>query len=268
MSERDDPRLAFEIGGQSIGAHLDRAIERGAVIRHDDGTLSLRQSGDGAGEVDRRGGFIVKRGLTRRPCRFLNDFLFAHVYAQGTVPLGCRNCFKIKVASSTLRALMAVKEIAEATEHTTKSGPEVDNPTNQQLYGTYLYFDGLESARQAYGGIREQIDQHEHLGPGVAMTIKRGCSNYERKCGPSDQYTFDPRLEAVEAYLLQRFVKDQPPKKLPERMTNALRILSMVETAYRIGDDTYQDFTDGKPLYPPLVSYSPHDEKAGPKPRE
>ena len=262
MSERDDPRLALEIAGESIGAHLDRAIERGAVIRHDDGSLSLRQFD---GEVDRRGRFIVKRGKTRRPCRFLNDFLFTHVYARETVPFGCRNCFKIKVASNTLRALMAVREIAEATEHTTKSGAEVDNPTNQQLYGTYVYFDGLDNARQAYEGIRDQIDRHDHLGPGVAMTIKRCCSNYERKCGPSDQYTFDPRLEAVEAYLLQRFVRDQTPKKLPEGMTNALRVLSMVETAYRIGDDTYKDFTDGKPLYPPLVNYAPKEEEAGPK---
>jgi hypothetical protein len=98
------------------------------------------------------------------------------------------------------------------------------------------------------------------------MTIKRGCSNFERKCGPSDQYTFDPRLEALEAYLLQRFVKRPKAKTVPKEMVNAMRLLRMIETAYRIGDETYKDFTGGKPLFAPLVSYAPDEAGAGSQP--
>jgi hypothetical protein len=259
MSQQEDP-LALEVGGQSLAANLERAIERGDIVRHPDGRLGLRDNRAGPDEVGRKGGFIQKAGTTRRNCMFLNDFMFDHVYAQAAVPFGCQNCFKIKVATDSLRAMMAVKAIAEATEHTTKSGSDVDNPANQHLYSTYLYFDGLDSARQAHGGLRDSIDRHEHLGPGVSMTIKRGCTNYERKCGPSDQYRFDPRQEAVEAALLARFVKDPPPKTMSREMVNALRLMRWVEIAYRIGDDTYKDFTDGRPLRPPLVSYSPEGE--------
>jgi hypothetical protein len=256
MSEKDDPQLAMQIGGRSVGANLDRAIEHGAITRHDDGSLGFPKIQEQSNTVGRNGGFLQKLGAYRPSCGFLNDFLFDHVYNQGAVPFGCRNCFKIKIVSDSLRALMFVKDIAESTGHTTKSGPEVDNPTNQALYATYLYFDGLGQARQAYKSIRESIDQHMDLGPGIVMTIKRGCSNYERACGPSDRYTFDPRLEAVEAYLFQRFAK-RPRSPASQEMVDAMRLLRMVQTAYRIGDDTYKDFTDGAPLYPPLVSYSP-----------
>jgi len=261
MSEQEDPRLAVEIGGESVGAHLDHAIEQGAIVRYDDGSLGFPNDREQSALVGRNGGFLQKLGAYRPSCGFLNDFLFDHAYAEAAVPFGCRNCFKIKIVSDTLRALMSVKDIAESSGHTTKSGPEVDNPTNQALYATYLYFDGLGQARQAYKGIRESIDRHGNLGPGIVMTIKRGCSNYERACGPSDRYSFDPRLEAVEKYLSQRFAK-RPRSPLHQEMVDAMRMLRMVQTAYRIGDETYADFTDGTPLYPPLVSYAPDETEA------
>ena len=250
------------VGGRSVGATLDRAIEGGAVIRREDGSLSLARVAGAPGEFTIYSGYINKLGAFRRPCDFLNDFLFEQVYAGAAVPFGCRECYKIKVASGSLRQLMAVKDIAETSGHTTKSGAEVDTPTNQQLYGTYLYFIGLDQARQAFKGIRDGIDRHEQLGPAVKMTIKRGCSNYERNCGPSDQYAFDPRLEAVEAYLHQRFASERPPRRMKKKMLDALRLLRMVEIAYRIGDETYKDFTDGKPVYPELVNYAA-DEPTG-----
>ena len=47
-------------------------------------------------------------------------------------------------------------------------------------------------------------------------------------------------------------------------MTTPLKLLKMVQTAYRIGDDTYKDFTGGKELFPPTVTYDPDDsEDAG-----
>ena len=89
------------------------------------------------------------------------------------------------------------------------------------------------------------------------MTIKRGCSNYERSCGPSDRYTFDPGQEDVEAYLAGRFRDQKAPRMAPKAAVASLRMLRLIRTAYRIGDETYKDFTGGKPLFSPLVSYSP-----------
>jgi hypothetical protein len=255
--EQDNPRLSLRVGGKSVGAHLDAAIERGDVLRRDDGSLSLgRAASDRRDAVRRKGGFIGRAGANERFCGFLNGFLFNQAYDAAQVPAACRSCFKVKISTRSLRALMAAKEIAEATDYTTKSGSQVDDPTNSDIYGTYVYVDGLEEARATHRRLREAVDAHDHLGPAVTMTIKRGCTNYERACGPSDQYAFGPGLEAVETYLATRFRDETAPRMVPKEAVASLRMLQLIRTAYRIGDETYKDFTDGKALFAPLVSYS------------
>jgi hypothetical protein len=285
MSEADDPRLGLVVGGRSIGANLDAAIERGALARDAEGRLRLaergyRRTGDAgdAGELaedtspagaslqaeaERGAGFLYRRRGEPLPCAFLNHFLFGQAYARAAVPLGCGACFKVKISTRTLRALMSAREIAERTDFTTKSGAQVDNPTNDSVYSTYIYVSGLEAARAVHASLRPQIDADPNLGAGVGMTVKRGCSNYERKCGPSDRYTFDPGLGAAEAYLAERFVSERPPKRHAPEAVAAMRMLRLVQIAYRIGDPTYKDFTDGKPLFPPSVD---HAAKSDPDP--
>jgi len=248
--------LQVEVGGLTVGERLERAIAAGVVIRREDGRLSLASDAEARGEIARKGWFLGQQIPGEPGCHFLNDFLFDQAYGEAAVPFGCRTCFKIKVSTRTLRAMMAVKGLAEATGHTTKSGSDVNNPTNTDLYSTYLYFDGLPAARETYRSIRKEIDEHPQLGPDVAATIKRGCTNYERKLGPSDRYAFDPRLEDAETYLAQRFVDEKPPRVMPKDAVMALRMLRLIETAYRIGDETYTDFTDGQPLFAPTVSYA------------
>jgi len=257
MAEADDPRLQVEVAGLTVGARLDQAIARGAVRRHEDGGLSLSGDAVAREEVGGKGGFLGQRAETDRFCHFLNDFLFDQAYGEATVPFGCQDCYKIKVSTRSLRAMMAVKGIAEATAYSTKSGSDVDNPTNSSLYSTYLYFDGIVPALETFRNLRRQLDEHPDLGPDVAATIKRGCSNYERKVGPSDRYAFDARLADVEAYLRERFVDCRPPRSTPKEAVKALRMLRLIEIAYRIGDETYKDFTGGKPIFAPTVDYAP-----------
>jgi hypothetical protein len=258
--ERDDPKLGLVIGGRSVGEHLDAAIERGDVTRREDGGLALARPQTERDEVGRKGGFLGRAGANDWPCGFLNGFLFDNAYGQTQVPFGCRSCFKVKISTRSLRALMAAKEIAETTPFTTKSGAAVDNPANSDIYSTYLYCDGLDEARAAYQTLRRAVDADARLGPAVEITIKRGCTNYERKRGPSDRYAFDPGLEAVEAHLAERFRDERPERTASKAAVTSLRMLRLIRTAYRIGDETYRDFTDGKPLVEPLVSYSPEPE--------
>jgi hypothetical protein len=248
------PLSAVIAGGRTISENLDRAVASGAVIEHPDGRYELAEWASGKPPVLD----LFMRPLSRAtslPCAFLNRFLFRYAYAQATVPLGCAACYKVKVVSRSLRQLMAVKDLAEALPYPTKSGAEVDNPENSHPYGTYLYLDGLDQARAVYRTLREQIDTHRQLGPDVQMLIKRGCTNYERKCGPSDQYSFDPALEAVEAELSKRFIR--PVQTLPPKFRNPFKLIEIIKIAYRIGDETYKDFTQGKNLVPPTVAYPP-----------
>jgi hypothetical protein len=257
MSDDGPAALQIELGGRSLSDNLARAIDRGFVVEREDGRLTLRRTAADADPVRRKGGFIGKRGTLTRACRFLNNFLFQQVYAQASIPYACRDCYKVRILTRSLRALMAVKHLAEATPYTTKSGSEVDNRYNTSLYTTCLYLDGLDQARAVYADLRREIDADPALGPDVVMIIKRGCSNYERALGPSDAYVVDARLEPAETYLAGRFVDDTPPSTAPKAAIHALRQLNLVEIAFRIGDETYKDFTAGQPLHPPFVDYAP-----------
>ena len=263
MSEPEDRLLSFVVDGKTIGANLDRAIASGNVVRHADGRLELPKPHGQSPAVINLDGYIWRQGDFAQPCIFLNRFMFRHVYGEAAVPFGCRDCYKVKVVSNSLREMVAVKDmaekdLAESVPASSKSGVEVDNSENQHVYGSYFYFLGLDRARAAYKVLRAKIDQHSKLGAGVKMLIKRGCTNYERRCGPSDQYKFDPRQEEIERHLSSRFVADvrMGAKKA---VRDKIQFLEWVRTAYRIGDDTYKDFTDGKDLYPSAVTYPPEE---------
>lgn len=248
----DDERiLSIEIGGKTVGENLEAAIAAGDVIRRPDGTLEL------AGFPDDP--YLRNDGEFTPNCPFLNRFMFAHIYGGKAVPIGCRDCYKVKITSTTLRQTMAVKEIADGFSCLAKSGAEVDNQENQSRYATYFYLLGLDKARAVYRRLRGKLDADPKLGSAVSMVIKRGCTNYEHACGPSDRYTFDPRLADVEEYFWRRFVRKRPKRIFGKKQTDAVKLMKMVRTAYRIGDDTYKDFTGGKDLFPPTVTYDPND---------
>ncbi len=263
-SEADNPALALQVaGGATVGANLEAAIQRGAVTRHPDGRLQLAPAEHYVEPVGRGGGALHKRGATARGCDFLNAFLFKQVYDRQAVPLGCQNCYKVRAATRTLRALIAMKALADDTGQTTKTAAEVDNPANTALYATHIYFNGLDGARETFAALKATVDADPDLAANVTLSIKRGCTNYERRLGPSDGYRFDPAQQAVEAHLRARFTRETPPKVTSGKALTALRMMDLVRVAYRVGDETYKDFTDGKPLHEPLVDYAPR--AAGPE---
>ena len=245
----DDSVLSIEIGGKTIGANLEAAIAAGRVVRTPDGKLELVETTTSPTSIRNDGEF-------NRNCQFLNGFMFTHVYGKKAVPIACSDCYKVKVAPETLRQLMAVTDIAAGFPCAAKSQSEVNSRENQSLYGTYFYLLGLDKARAVYKKLRGEIDAHPKLGPAAKMIIKRGCTNYERACGPSDRYTFDPRLARIEEYFRARFVR-QKPRSHPKKYRDAMVLLDMIESAYRIGDNTYKDFTGGKDLHSPTVTYDP-----------
>lgn len=258
MSEDEDRLLSFTVNGTTIGTNLQRAIAAGKVARREDGKFVLVNPDarrPGTADLD---GYVWRQGDFAQPCAFLNRFMFRHVYAEGAVPFGCRDCFKVKVVTENLRQMMAVKDIAASVSASSKSGVEVDNPENQHLYGTYFYTLGLDRARALYKDLRAKMNEHGKLGSGIKMLIKRGCTNYERKCGPSDRYTFDPRQEEIERHFFARFATEVR-LGVRKSIRDAMQILEWVQIAYRIGDNTCKDFTGGKDLYPPVVTYSPEE---------
>ena len=152
----------------------------------------------------------------------------------------------------TLRELVAAWQIGKRIECRSKWGIDLNNPYSQNVYAGYFYTNGLDAARTLFKIVRQTVNEDPKLGPDIPMTIKRGCSEYEAMVGPSDRYDeFTPEMAELEAYLKYRFRQ----RKAVHR--GSMVAAHWIETAFRIGDDTYLDFTDGKRLRKKTMTYDP-----------
>lgn len=240
--------LAYRVGASTVGENLATAVATGQLTAYPDGTWGLPpRSGPQPGPW-------LSNGVPEMfPCSPLFRFLFMQAYRRSCVPWGCRNCFKVKIQAATLRQLLALREVAASMPYAAKCGLELGLRQSSGIYAAFFYLDGIEGARAAFHELRRMVDGHPELGDKTPMLIKRGCTEYEMACGPSDRYTFAPELADVEADLLSRLRPSPPAKRLPAAMT----VMGWVQAAYQIGDETYLDVTGGRRLYPKVVTYAP-----------
>ncbi|BAE50260.1 hypothetical protein [Paramagnetospirillum magneticum] len=242
------PPLRF--AGRTADENLAHAIEAVKLRVLPSGAL------DFAKPPSRSEWYLLVRSAPDLRCQEYNAFLFRHAYAGTTVPRGCGECYKIKIVPPDLRALVALRSLLESLTGPCKCGVDFYNPHSRDFYAGFFYYDGLNAARADYPALRAAIDAQPHLGPDVPMIIKRGCSNYEAACGPSDRWTFPEGMAELEAGLRARF---QPtiPAPADYRLRRMTAMVHWIKFAYWIKDDSYLDFTGGKPLHPPTVGYSP-----------
>lgn len=233
---------------RSLAENIQRALDRGAVDVAVDGSYTLPPSSPS-------GRFLQVKAPRDLGCDFSKDFLFQYAYARTTVPFGCRSCYKVKVLPRTLRELVGLRDLLETLEYHSKCGVDFYVPFSRDFYAGYLYFDGLDQAREAFRDMRGRVNADPELGGAVDMHIKRGCSTYEHVCGPSDSYAFADDLPEIEGELRSRFTRTpQCSDKYAVRRAKAM--FAWIEFAFKIRDDTYLEFTGGKPFRRALVTFA------------
>lgn len=238
--------LSVRIGHRTVAENLARAVETGTLTPKDDGTLTLPP--DTPSERT-----IYNNVRWPYPCKKLL-FLFEHIYDRAQVPSTCRNCYKVKINPGTVSELVGVLDATVRKPYPSKFQPDIDVPYSPDLYGAYFYADGLEQARSIFKDVRATLDSDDRL-KNVPMLIKRGCTEYEMHCGPSDRYTFPDGLAEVESHLLNRITTLPTPPRPP--LPRQLFLTQWIRLAYRIGDESYLDLTGGRRLFPKIVSYEP-----------
>jgi hypothetical protein len=232
-------------GAGTAEQNLRRAIDAGILIELEDGSLKLPPA------EKRVSSWMEVPNGPPLDCHFLLNAAFDGLYGGAAVPHGCRDCYKVKARLGSLRQLMAAWKLGKSIPCLSKWGLDLGNPFSQDVYAGYLYATGLDAARVLHKVVRDAFDTDPALGPGVPLTIKRGCSKYEVALGPSDRYEFTPEMAELEALLRSRFVA-------PVTRGSSMRTIGRwIQAAYQMGDDTYLDLTGGKRLLPPSVTYAP-----------
>lgn len=183
-------------------------------------------------------------------CGFCSDILFKRF---GLLPSKCMQCFKVVVVPRTVDELFQLNDIEEQLPGMPcKCGIEVREDVARN-YGGYFYNEGLEKGRACYTLIRDLIDKY--ISPDIKVYLKRACTEFERKFGPSDEWTLPEGQEVFEARL-RGMIEDRPPiiEPPPDLVKHVKQ--RWVKFAHSIGDMTYLKYTDGKPLYEPYVIYA------------
>lgn len=240
--------LSRIVAGRAVVDSLDEAVAVGALRPQDDSTW-LRPDIDGTPSD-----WVREHRDASRNCRFYMGVMFNHVYRKQQVPAGCATCFKVKVVPRSLRELVALRDVGHALPYTYKCGLDAPAAYTSGIYGGYFYLHGLDAARAAYAMVREAVDRHPRMGAGVTVFIKRGCTEYEVHCGPSDRFTFQPEQTELEAAVFAH-VRLEPSKPY-SRIRVQQTLARWMKEAYRLGDDSYLDFTGGRRLYPAAVRYA------------
>jgi hypothetical protein len=238
---------AMRFGKSTVRANLEQAAVDGKLNIQLDGSFLLSPQTQSAN-------YLQVKSSENMDCQFLNGFLFKLAYNRTAVPNGCRNCYKVKAVPSDFRGLIALRGILEDAPYTSKCGVDFFNPHSRDNYAGFLYLDGLIAARDAYRDLRERFNAHPDLADKASLTIKRGCSNYEAACGPSDQWTFQDDMSKLEDGLKAR-IKKEPSTPVTYHLRKMYSMLAWLQIAYNLKDDSYLAFTGGKQLHPSTLSY-------------
>jgi len=180
------------------------------------------------------------------------------------IPKHCLSCWKVVVKPRTLYELMRVLKLQEdwtqgylGKGRFCKCGIELRTWV-PQLYGAYFYTRSKGQGLARWEEVRKMVDA---INPNIPVILKRYCTEFELRLGPSDQYRPPAHAEALEREIwgaldiepLVRTVSLQPA------YLRGHVIRKWIEWAWSAGDETAMAFNDGEPLYTPSVTYHPGD---------
>jgi len=165
-----------------------------------------------------------------------------------------------------------------------KCGTEIDRPNTNRLYGAYFYNNSLDEGLKCYEIVKKAVERDKvyetsiwdcpikvKFGEGYDslpnIILKRGCTEFEQACGPSDQWAYDDAQVEEERILIDAFCQDIV--HLKQHDTQLARVFyRWLHQAFRVGDTKYKMFTNGNDFYMPPVTYHNMDQECLAKVRE
>ena len=206
-------------------------------------------------------------------CAFWSGVLFDCVFKKQRVPIQCQNCWKVVLMPRDIEELFASYLLLRELNRPGKCGTEGDRPNTDRLYGAYWYNNSVEEGLEAYNLVKAQIEKDRffeatildaplkvRFGNGYdgppRLILKRGCTEFEQACGPSDKWGWDDDQVEMERIAADAFSQDIVNQRQGDIQLARLAYV-WIHKAFRWGDKKYTMFTNGNRLYPPPVTY--HD---------
>lgn len=214
----------------------------------------------------------IRPGINQN-CHFWHHTLFEVIHEKKRVPIPCQSCWKVVLIPRDIEELFAAYILIRELGRPGKCGTEGDRPNTDRLYGAYFYNNSLEEGQECYRLVKAQIERDRtfestilgaplkvRFGNGYdgppKLILKRGCTEFEQSCGPSDQWGWDDEQVEIERIAADAFSQDIIAMSQTDIQIARLAY-RWIHSAFKWGDKKYTLFTNGNRLFPPPVTY--HD---------
>lgn len=215
-------------------------------------------------------------------CNLWHRVIFDQFHGQNKVPIPCQQCWKVVAMPRNFEELMAIWIMQRQINHPCKCGTEGDRANTNRLYGAYWYNHSIEEGMSTLAKVENAMDScrvwrtsflgvdlkaefgNKHLpmhlhGTTPHVILKRGCTEFEQHCGPSDKWTWDAEQEELEKNIMAAFSTEvYAPRPSDNHIASILA--GFIHKAYQWGDESYQGFTNGNRLFVAPVTYHDKDE--------
>jgi len=239
----------FDTGQRSLIKLLETAFKKGMLYIRNDKNIGMRT------------GYTwntpwIHRGNPPTPER--NCILFHGVFLHYTniIPQKCQECWKVVARPRTVKELFQISNLQKTSVRSSKAGIE-KRPSVNGNYGAYWYNDSISEGEECRQYVTELVS---HISKDIPVFLKRGCTEFEHKYGPSNEWGVSVENADLERLITDLIIiEDAEFVGQPWYVKNHVKSL-WIEFAHERGDTTYLEFTDGKPLYPKYVTYESRPE--------
>ena len=206
--------------------------------------------------------------------KIMFDVVSSKLGDKAWVPSECQGCWKVVIRPQKITQLFRLEHIQRQLGRPSKCGLERRDYVFGN-YGGYWYNESQEEGIECYQAVYEAIaadpvmadilEPVDENGKTKLLLLKRACTEFEKVCGPSDEWKITDEQMHVEGLVNKYVVPDTFIREQPGHLQNYVR-KKWIEHAYTVGDPSVFELTGGQPLFKPYVTYHPvmeeknHDE--------
>jgi len=114
----------------------------------------------------------------RMNCTLWKTVIYQAIGNSEWIPSMCQNCYKVVVRPKTYNEFLELEKFMVELDHPSKLGCETRHAVGA-LYGAYFYNRGLDEGKVCWKKVASEWP--------IAI-LKRGCTEFEYKHGPSDKW--------------------------------------------------------------------------------
>ena len=157
--------------------------------------------------------WLFNKALSISPRLIMNKCTEYHDYFADEMEFvhsRCQECWKVVVNLQTVEQLFTMRDLQQGhfKDVACKCGIEL-RPYVLKLYSAYFYTNSVEEGRKQWKEVQEVV--HKQISPKIKVTLKRGCTEFENKFGPSDQWKVVPEQLRYEEKFKDVFITDYGP---------------------------------------------------------